>query len=270
MPLPTRRSPANVAANLLIDIPLGEFFLTHSSVEAYRLIRMRWSDFPPEKQQQILLRICEGPPRSWFREAAEIERHIDRSRYEFLTDMVRDGVDIGLKAGKLLAEIRERWPQWEPKPAEQVGFHVWHESGDHELDNIDKLKDFADGDLVVAARKIAEVAGFMEADSWHSLCLSDPDRALRGLDAAAKDGDWPKDYWEQLLWSRKEYRDDETEQKIAERLLQWPSDRFGSIAAAASSWLEGHAKTLSDALLWPLWDRIADAALTDIPGGENA
>jgi hypothetical protein len=263
--------PANVAANFLIDVPLGELFLTNSSVEAYRLIRMRWNDFPPEKQQQILLRICEGPPRSWFREGAEIERHIDRSRYEFLSDMVRDGVDIGPEAGKLLAEIRERWPQWEPKPAEQVGFHVWHDSGDHELrDDTDKFQDIPDGELVSEARKIAATAGFMEGDRWHALCLSDPDRALRGLDAATMNGDWPKDYWEQLLWSRKDYREAETEQKIVERLLQWPTDSFGTIATAASSWLEGHAKTLPDALLWPLWDRIADATLIESPEVEDA
>ncbi|MCK1698772.1 hypothetical protein [Bradyrhizobium sp. 144] len=263
--------PADVAADFLIDVPLGELFLTNSSVEAYRLIRARWSEFPPEKRKKFLLRICEGPPRSWFRESADVDRHIDRSRYELLFDMVRDGVDIGPEAGRLLVEIRERWPQWEPKPAEQAGFHVWHESGDSKVtDDNDKLKDIADGELVAEARKIAATAGFMDGDSWYSLCLNEPDRALRGLNAAAKDGDWPKDYWEQLLWSRKDYRDAETEQKIAERLLQWPIDSFSTIAPAASSWLEGHAKTLSDALLWPLWDRIADATLIATRRAEDA
>jgi len=185
--------------------------------------------------------------------------------------MVRNGFDIGPEAGKLLTEIHERWPQWEPKPKEQAGFHVWHESSDHELrDDTDKLKGIADIELVAEARRIAATAGFMEGDRWHGLCLSDPDRALRGLVAAAMNGNWPKDYWEQLLWSRKDYRDAETEQKIAERLLQWPTDSFGTIAAAASSWLEGHAKTLSDALLWPLWDRIADATLIETPEAKDA
>jgi hypothetical protein len=45
--------------------------------------------------------------------------------------------------------------------------------------------------------------------------------------------------------------------------LQWPADEFGKIAQAASSWLDEHAKTLGDSVLWPLWDRIADAALTE-------
>jgi hypothetical protein len=66
-----------------------------------------------------------------------------------------------------------------------------------------------------------------------------------------------------LLWSRHPYADSGTEQKIAQLLLKWPQDSFDKIAIAASSWLDGHAKTLPDALLWSLWDRIADATLIE-------
>jgi hypothetical protein len=255
--------PGNVAADALIDLPSGELFLTNSSVEAYRLIRGRWMDFPAEKQEQILLRICEGPPRNWFRAGAEIDTHVDRSRYDFLSDIVRDGVDIGAQAQKLLADIRERWPKWQPKPVEQAGFHVWHEGGFRALGGDTDIKDVADDELVATARQMAANAEFMEGDIWQGLCISDPDRALRGLDGAAMSGDWPKEYWQQLLWSRTAYADAGTEQKIAELLLQWPTGSLNQIAAAASSWLDGHAKTISDALLWPLWDRIADATLIE-------
>src|SRR5712672_15059 len=80
--------PGNVAADILIGLPSGQLFLTNSTVEVYRLIRARWADFPAEKQQQILLRICEGPPRNWFREGADIDRNVDRSRYDFLSVMI--------------------------------------------------------------------------------------------------------------------------------------------------------------------------------------
>jgi hypothetical protein len=59
------------------------------------------------------------------------------------------------------------------------------------------------------------------------------------------------------------YAEPGSEQRIAELLLQWPADSFEKIAPAASSWLNGHAKTLSDTVLWVLWDRIADAALAE-------
>ncbi|WGJ13767.1 hypothetical protein QEV83_13890 [Methylocapsa sp. D3K7] len=264
-------APGEVGADMLIGLPSGELLLTNSSVEVYRLIRERWKDFPAEKQRTILYRLCEGPPRDWFREGSDTDHHIDRSRFDILSDMERNGFDIGPEAESLLADIRTRWPQWLPKPAEQAGFHIWHESRTHDLGgDTDRLKGVMDSELVVEARRITAAASFMEGDSWQGLCLSDPDRALRGLNAAATNGDWSPGYWEQLLWSQKAYSDADTELKIAQRLLQWPQDSFDKIAVAASSWLDGHTETLSDSLLWPLWDRIADATLIESAETDNA
>jgi hypothetical protein len=122
-------TPGTEAADVLIGLPAGELFLTGSSVEAYRLIRERWTDFPNAKQKQILKRICEGPPRTRFREGSDIDRAVDRSRYDYLSDMADLGINLGSRATKLLAAIQKRWPDWKPKPAEQIGFHIWHESG---------------------------------------------------------------------------------------------------------------------------------------------
>ena len=104
--------PAGIGADMLISLSSGELFLPNSSVEVYRLIRSRWNDFPAAKRREILRRLCDGPPRSRSREGAEIDRYIDRSRFDILSDMVRDGFNIGRKAEKLLGDIRARWPQW--------------------------------------------------------------------------------------------------------------------------------------------------------------
>jgi hypothetical protein len=157
--------PGKVGADMLASLPSGELFLTNSSVEVYRLIRGRWNDFPGEQQQKILARLRDGPPRSLFRKGAEIDGYIDRMRFDILSNMSGDGFDIGPAAEKLLADIRSRWPQWQPKLAEQAGFHVWRESGARGLvGDIDKLKGVVDGELVAEARKIAVVAAFMEGD----------------------------------------------------------------------------------------------------------
>jgi hypothetical protein len=204
-------------------------------------------------------------------EGADIDRHIDRSRYDLLTDMKLHGFDIGCEAEELLAGIRARWPRWQPKPKEQAGFHIWHESNQRTLGgDTDKLKGIADSELVAEARKIAAATGFSEGDSWQGLCQSDPDRALRGLDAATLSGDWSAEYWEQLLWSRHAYADAETLLNIATLLLQWPQESFGKIAVAASSWLGEHARALPDPLLWPLWDRVADATLIETMEAHSA
>jgi hypothetical protein len=256
--------PAEFAADVLLDLPSGELFLTNTSVEVYRLIRARWKEFPADKQQMIVARLKEGPPRYWFREGAEIDRAIDRTRYDILKQMERDGLDVSLDAKVLLDDIATRWPEWRPRPPEQAGFHVWHESGPRSEGDASKLASVSEDRLVSEAKKVAAAAGFMDGDDWRALCLADPEHALRGLAAAAGKEEWPVELWEQLLWTRKEYSAEDTEVRIAQLLLEWPSASFEKIAATAASWLEQHCNKLADALLWPLWDRIADASLVEI------
>ncbi|WP_316185368.1 MULTISPECIES: hypothetical protein [unclassified Bradyrhizobium] len=256
--------PGSEAADAVIKMTSGELFLTGASVEAYRLIRERWNDFPARKRSQILRRLREGPPKTLFRDQAHVDLYVDQARYDFLADMVRQNIDIGQQGKRVLNKIQARWPEWQPKPTEKIGFRVWHESGfrTHET-GTEALNNEPDDKLISRAREIAAASPFGQDETWQNLCIGDPDRAVRALDAAASSGGWPKDFWEQALWSRTTYADSGTEIKIAQLLLRCPSDEFGRIAAAASSWLESHAKTLTEDLLWPLWDRIADAVLVD-------
>jgi len=255
--------PSDFAADMLLKLPQGELFLTNASVEVFRLIRARWKDFTRPKQEAILQRVCIGPPRDWFKQDSEIDRVVDRSRFDFLGEMERDKLHLSAEADAVLKGIRVRWPNWELRPGEQAGFHIWHSGVSHIEGDPTKLQDVADTDLVDEAKKAAAAADFLDGDSWQALCLSDPDRALRGLSAAATRGDWSKGLWRDLLWARKEYAHPGTRAEVAQLLLEWPAENFAEIAPAASSWLDEHAKLLEDVLLWPLWDRIADAALIE-------
>jgi predicted DCC family thiol-disulfide oxidoreductase YuxK len=255
--------PPEFAADVLIALPQGELFFTNATVEVFRLIRARWNAFPKAKQDAIFHRLCEGAPRDWFRADADADKYIDRSRFDSLAEMERDGLALGAEAEAVLHDIRARWPEWQLRPPAQAGFHVWHGSGGYIEGDSKKLEGLPDGELVSETKRLAASAAFLDGDNWQALCLSDPDRALRGLDAAASAGDWTPELWQQLLWARKEYAEPGSEQRIAELLLLWQDDSFGKIAPAASSWLTEHAKTLGDAVLWPLWDRIADATLTE-------
>jgi hypothetical protein len=253
--------PSAEAGKMLIDIPQGELFLTNSSVEVYRLIRARWNDFGVEIQQKICRRLCEGPPRNWFREGTDTDQFRDRARFDVLSHMMADGLPIGYEATKLLNEIKARWPQWVPKPAEQAGFHIWHSSGFVDRPSTDIFERVSDNELVPIALNRAARADFLDADYWNALCLSEPDRALRGLDAAAAAGTWPAELWRQMIWSRTPYANPETEARLAELLIQCPSATFTKLADTASAWLDEHSRTLAVDILWKLWDKIAGAVL---------
>lgn len=261
--------PPDVAADMLIGLPQGELFITNSSVEVFRLVRARWKEFSKPKREEILRRFCAGPPREWFRADGEVDRAIDRCRFDILSEMKRENFELDAEAEAVLKDIHTRWPNWQLRPADQAGFHVWVGSGSTVVGDAGKLQGVADSELVAAAKKVAAAADFLDGDSWHELCLGDPDRALRGLDAAAIAGDWPKTLWQQLLWARKEYTQPETRARIALLLMKWPLETFGDVASSASSWLDEHAKSLDDTLLWPLWDRIADVSLVETAGADH-
>ena len=249
--------PADFVADILAKIPAGELFLSNSSVEIYRLVRARWVELPPNSQKAILSRFYKGPPREWFREGADIERAIDRCRFDLLANMAREGADIGQEGEELLRQILGRWPDWQPRPIEQAGFHIWRGNGTYEpTSTIEKLRDVADEALVKAAQQISATKEWMDGDVWQELCANDPDRAARGLIVEAELGNWPPGFWERLLWSRTAYSSTTTEQTIARSLLRMPVESLAEIINAVSSWLTEHSKTLPDDALWPVWDRL--------------
>ncbi len=260
---------ADLSARMLMEMPLGELFLTSASVEVYRLIGKRWNDFRENDKVAILTRLCQGPPRDWFRADAKTDGTIDRCQFDFLAAMTRDGFDIGSAATDLLREIKVRWPNWELRPEEQTGFHSWHSSGSSRIvGDADKFLNIEDDRLVEVANGLATERDFMGGDDWQTLCSNDPDRALRGLDKAALAGNWPLELWKSFLWVHREYVGSRTAERVAELLLLCPQESFSEIADAASWWLNQYSKALSDQLLWPLWDRIAKASLNEIEESE--
>ena len=255
--------PAQSAAKTLIDTPKAELFLFGSSVEVLRLILARWNEFPPKKRQTILRHLQEGPAQREFREGADVDRAIDGCRFEVLGAMERDGLDIGKKGAELLKRIRARRPDWQMRPPEQAGFHVWTTGANYLRGDDSRFAGIPDAKLVAKAKELA-AADFLKGDDWQVLCTSNPDRALRGLDAAARAGDWAPQFWQQLLWVREKYQYADSERRVAELLIEMPAESLEKIGVAVSSWLEAHAVALEDSLLWGLWDRLIDLSSTSV------
>lgn len=262
--------PSDLAADVLISVPLGEFFLSGASVEVIRLLRARWGAFEPEKQRTILSRIRSGPPRDWYREDADFDTYLDRTRFDVLAEMQRDSLFLDEESKHLLGEICARHSKWSLRRPEQAGFHIWSEGIRGPLGDPEKLAGLPDRELVSEAERLASASTFMDGDAWQALCQSEPDRALHGLQVAASAGRWPVELWRQFLWTPREYAERDSEPCVAELLLTWPVDTFDDIAPSAAWWLRGHTKTLPDGLLWPLWDKVADAVLKGTEGATHA
>jgi hypothetical protein len=230
--------PADRAADVLISLPEGEFFLTNSSVEVFRLMRARWHELPAEKRAQIEARIEKGPPADWL----DLDRIVNRGRFDLLGDMKRAGLELSAASTNMLDEIQKRWPTWQLRPAEQAGFHIWHESGSQIVGDAQKLQGIPDDHLVEAAKQVADEADFMGGDAWQALCQNDPERALNGLESEARKGRWPAWAWNPFLWATQNIESADSLARIAELLLLFPKDQFSGISSSASWWLNEKAK----------------------------
>jgi hypothetical protein len=256
--------PAEVAADALIGLPQGELFLTNTAVEVYRLLKARWSDFSPEKRSIIEKRLRGGPPRDWFREEAEIDKHIDWCRFDVLGQMKQAGFELGADTLTTITEIRERWPNWALKPEERAGFGVWVGSRDGVIGDPTKLQNVADDQIVAEAMRIDAAADFGEGDSWRALCLTEPDRALRGLEAEARAGRWSEKAWRPFFWERRTPGVPDEGARIARILLDCPKEEFGGIAGQACHWLTENYKVLGDDDQWKLWGKILVATSNEL------
>jgi len=251
--------PPNRAARVLITLPAEDLFLTGSTVEVYRLIDARWSDFAPEEQRAIEKRIVEGPPPDRFRE--DREGNVDRCRFDLLGHLERSEIRLSAEAQAVLADIRNRWPQWRLRSKERAGFHYWLESTSGVVGDPAKLSDIPDDQLVTAAKRVAASAGLREGDAWEALCQSDVPRALRGLEARAAAGEWPTWAWRPFLWAAPKQTNADDAKAIARLLLEWPEADFSEITGDASWWLNETAGIIDEELLWPIWDRLAEVSI---------
>ena len=258
---------ADAAADALISLPSRELFMAGAPVEVFRLIRARWQSFPTPKRDAILHRVCEGPPRESCPPDMDLGVFLDLTRFDLLAEMERRQLPLNTEANGVLQEIRSRRPHWEPRPPEQAGFHIWSESHHSVPHDITALQEVEDADLVATAERLAKELSPSEGSPWQGLCLICPDRAARGLAAAADKGNWPTAFWQSLLRSTTQYAEPETENTIALSLGKCPLESFKPIGSTVSWWLDEHSTTLSDAAWWSVWDRVATTSLGD-PDGE--
>ena len=258
---------ADDAADVLLTLPQLLLFLG-ASVEVVRLIHQRWGDFSKNKRASVEKRFLAGPPSDAFSSDADV--HVDRSRFDVLGDMERAGLELSDKAKSTLAEIKNRHPIWELRPAEQAGFHTWFGSAHGVVGDPQKFVGVSSETLVDEAKKLADNADFSDGDDWQALCQSDPERALAGLEAKATKNEWPVWAWNPFLWAAQELDRPDSVSLVGGLLLTFPDKELREIASTATWWLSEKAKALNDDILWPLWDKLeaATAAAATEPQDE--
>jgi hypothetical protein len=247
----------DLAAEVLLEIPQGELFLTNSQVEVHRLVRSRWPEFQEDKRGLIERRIIQGPPPNWFKDGVDLSEPMDRHRFVLLLDLERSKIPLGEDAAKLMAEIRHRHPKWIDAEPEKAGFAIWHGEATRIKGQSSKLEALPASQLISAAKEAAAEADFMDGDAWQSFCQNQPQEAFLGIEAAPEEDRWQEWAWRPLLWAANKIPDVDLLNRMASLLVQWPENApFSETANGAASWMDEVSEKLGSAVLWKLWDFI--------------
>lgn len=250
----------SVVNEVLMRLPPAELFLTGAAVEAHRLLVERWNDLDPRTGETIEQRLRDGPPTDWFTMDAEAPRYVDRSRYDTIGNLRRDGVTLSQETETVFASIAARHPEWLLRPPAQSGFHRWFEiSSGHSVADLKSFDNVSDDQLVETALKEDASDRWQEGQNWRHLCEQDPSRALRALRADIAAGRWRVGAWRDFLLAGMKDGSVVEADEIAGLLAEWPSDSFGEISGHAVDWLGSPQVLEAVSNQWDIWDKVADS-----------
>jgi hypothetical protein len=259
------------SAQTVCSLDDRSFWVAGARVEIIRLLVSRWAEFSDEDRGALEMRICKGVPRELYpADGFDDERWESFNDGEVFKRLKRIDASGGVLSADSVAKIdliSQRHPRWVANPGDRDDFHVWGGSvvsgpqGDPEI-----LSGIADDRLVQEAMRLQAEQYFAQGDLWSIFCQADPDRALRGLHARAKTGDWDKQAWEGLLWAAHQKGEAQFQRELADALLEAPNIEVKPFLAAAVAWLQQRREVLSNSAqaggprYFNLWDMLADLA----------
>jgi hypothetical protein len=189
-----------------------------------RILAGRWMEFDPADRSALEARLRQGLPRHLFPpDAFESEDEWcsmrDSSIFRRLKRIDAAGGALTPESHMLLSEISPRHSKWKASAGDRDDFHSWHEGARWgPAGHPDVLSEIADDGLVKEAMRLQREWYFEEGDIWHMFCAADPDRALRGLQLEADNGQWEATAWRDLLWAAADKGEPELQFELADLL----------------------------------------------------
>lgn len=258
--------------------------------EALELLERLWAKGDDDVRARLSEVLAAGPPDDLGPqdEEADQQRYRDRRVFDRLALLERDqagGLTPAL--ADLLAEIRQRNPEWILPDGDQARFGWWMEvrGGDEFVPHYERLMKAASVDEIInyLLEQRDPQDDFLDGlpDAWRRFASDKPDQVLAVLEQfVAREDGGPTDLWRAALWGlRDKANDAKTRETLLGLILRTPAGHFGepAFSRAVADVLQGGAqgaKSAMSAIFWAVFDRALAAAHDDpenleFPGDER-
>lgn len=246
--------------------------------EAIELLEHLWATGDAATRDRLSAALAAGPPEHLLAAIAEPEERQtsrDRRIFDRIGVIERDGQEpLTPQLQAVMADIREREPQWALAPGDQARFSWWMEfrlgdNAEPQLEQLEALQAAAE----IADRLLTNVNEDPHADlpdAWRQFTIKNPDRALDVLKIlAARDDGGPVELWRGALWGlRDRVKAATILDSVLAILLDVPVEHFAHAAfsQAVADLLEAGArgtKALLSANFWRVFDMTLEHASLD-------
>ena len=206
--------------------------------ETLRFFRLAGSRLPRSLRAEIVRAIHSGPKAKPRRVNSNYAEIIRREKTLRLYKLTVSGARLDKKSRALAEDIAQ---DAEAAPEERDEFLSWHDQARRIGD-----EEFAPKDLVRAS--VADVVaaldgGEISQDELRGLVARKPAKIARALRRLAKQGRWPAEYWQGLLWFVAEPRERPTlhtrlQEFVARVILTAPQQLVNAIDSAVADFVK--------------------------------
>ena len=231
----------NEVGNGLLSLSDKAFWEDSYRRELLHLLKRRWHELPLDKSELVERRLVKGRARYDSESEEDFEQRRASGSATVIGWLINQGCELGEETLDVLPDLRSADPRWCPE---------WDKAADESRKGRlvpVSIETDSDPSLIIDAPlgQIIPLARQLDHRSFDGLVEQRPARAVAALTHAARQGDYPAEFWRFALWMWPDEARHRLSWLFGARLARLPSEIVIELGYDVFQWLRKHLPKLA-------------------------